>query len=131
MKIRKNSKSGAMRRYKDDELADRLKKAASARSAILEKFRSKPSADEPAEIERRAARQKMSEARDLRAAERRTARLAEETREAAARADRKALEGAQRIAREQQDAIGEELHRAGQKAKRDARYAARKARKKS
>jgi hypothetical protein len=131
MKIRKNSKSGAMRGYKDDELAGRLKKAASARSATLEKFRSKPSADEPAEIERRTARQKMSEARDLRATERRAVRLAAETREAAARIDREALEDAQRIAREKQDAVAEELHRAGQKAKRDARYAARKARKKS
>jgi hypothetical protein len=89
MKIRNNSKSGAMRGYKDDELAARLKKAASARSAILEKFRAKPSADEPAEIERRVARQKISEARDLRAAERKSARLAEDAREAAERTDRR------------------------------------------
>jgi hypothetical protein len=129
MKTRTNSKSGAKRGYKDDELAGRLKKAASARSAILEKFRAKPSADEPAEIERRAARQKISEARDLREAERKSARSILEARETAERSAQETAKQAQRIFQEQQDAAKSELHRAKQKAKRDARYAARKQRK--
>jgi hypothetical protein len=131
MKIRTNSKTSATRGYKDDELAERLKRAASARLAVLEKFRAKPGADDPVEIERRAARQATSDARDLREAERRSARLAKDAREAAERTDSEAAQKAQRIAREQQDAATAELHRARQKAERDARYAARKGRKKS
>jgi hypothetical protein len=130
MKIGNNSKKGAARGYKDDELAGRLKKAASARLAILEKFRAKPGADEPGEIQRRAARQEIAKARDLRTATRNASRSAEDARKIAERSAREAAEQAQRIAQEQQDAAKGELHRAKQKAERDARYAARKLRKK-
>jgi len=126
MKIGTNSKKGESRRYKDDELAGRLNKAASARSATLAKFRAKPGADDPAEIQRRAARQEIVKARDFRTA----ARSAEEARKIAERSAHEAAEQARRLVQEQQDAAKSELHRAKQKAYRDARYAARKQRKK-
>ena len=129
MKNENKSKKGAARGYKDDELAGRLNKAASARLAILEKFRAKPGADDPGEIQRRAARREIAEARDLRTAQK-ASRAAEDARKIAESSAREAAERAQRIAQEQQDAAKGELHRAKQKAERDARYAARKQRKK-
>ena len=130
MKIENKSKKGVARGYKDDELAGRLNKAASARLAILEKFRAKPGADDPSEIQRRAARQEIAEARDLRTATQKASRAAEDARKIAESSAREAAERAQRIAQEQQDAAKGELHRAKQKAERDARYAARKQRNK-
>jgi Family of unknown function (DUF6481) len=130
MKIRTDPKGTARTGYKDDELAGRLNKAASARLALLEKFRAKPGADDPGEIQRRAARQEIANARDLRTAARSASRSAEDARKIAERSAHDAAEQAQRIAREQQDVAKSELHRAKQKAQRDARYAARKQRKK-
>ena len=131
MKIENKSKKGVARGYKDDELAGRLNKAASARLAILEKFRAQPGADDPSEIQRRAARQEIATARDLRTASRKASRSADDERKKAESSAREAAEQAQRIAQEQQNAIDTELQRATQKADRDARYAARKQKKKS
>ena len=130
MKIDSKSKKGAARGYKDDELAGRLNKAATAKLAILEKFRAKPGADDPGEIQRRAARREIAEARDLRTATQKASRTAEDARKIAESSAREAAEQVQRIAHEQQDAAKSELQRAQQKAERDARYAARKQRKK-
>ena len=130
MKNENKSKKGAARGYKDDELAGRLNKAASARLAILEKFRAKPGADDPGEIQRRAARREIAEARDLRTATQKASRAAEDARKIAESSAREAAEQVQRIAQEQRDAVKSELQRAQQKAERDARYAARKQRKK-
>ena len=130
MKNENKSKKGAARGYKDDELAGRLNKAASARLAILEKFRAKPGADDPGEIQRRAARREIAEARDLRTATQKASRSAEDARKIAESSAREAAEQVQRIAQEQRDAAKSELQRAQQKAERDARYAARKQRKK-
>jgi hypothetical protein len=128
MNIGNKSKRGAAPGYKDDDLAERLSKAASAKLAILEKFRAKPGADDPGEIQRRAARQEIVNARDLRTATRNASRAAEEARKSTESSAREAAEQAQRIAQEQQDAAKGELQEAKQKAKRDARYAARKQR---
>ena len=130
MKNENKSKKGAARGYKDDELAGRLNKAASARLAILEKFRAKPGADDPGEIQRWAARREIAEARDLRTATQKASRSAEDARKIAESSAREAAEQVQRIAQEQRDAVKSELQRAQQKAERDARYAARKQRKK-
>ena len=130
MKNENKTKKGAARGYKDDELAGRLNKAASARLAILEKFRAKPGADDPGEIQRRAARREIAEARDLRTATQKASRSAEDARKIAESSAREAAEQVQRIAQEQRDAAKSELQRAQQKAERDARYAARKQRKK-
>jgi hypothetical protein len=117
--------------YKDDKLSERLSRAASAKSATLEKFRAKADADDPGEIQRRAARKEIARARDLRTAERKSARSAKDASEAIERANREAAELAQRIEQEKKDASKGELHRAKSKADRDARYASRKQRKKS
>jgi len=130
MKNANKSKKDVARGYKDDELAGRLNKAASARLAILEKFRAKPGADDPGEIQRRTARREIAEARALRIAAQKASRAAESVRKIAENSAREAAEQAQRIVREQQDVAKGELHRAKQKAERDARYAARKQKKK-
>jgi hypothetical protein len=128
-KIGNKSKRDSTPGYKDDDLAGRLQKAASARLAILEKFRSKPAADDPGEIQRRADRQQIINARNLRTASRNASRAAEEARKSAESSAREAADQAQRLAHEQQDAAKGALQEAKQKAKRDARYAARKQRK--
>ncbi len=112
--------------FKDQNFNDRRSTSADAKKALLEKFRAKPAADDPEVQARLAERQKIAEARAARAAEREAAkqaeaaRLAAEAAEAKARAEREAAEAAERLA-------AEELER---KAARDARYAARKARRK-
>jgi hypothetical protein len=134
---------------KDHTFFDRRSTAASAKQALLEKFRSRPAEDDPAEIERRAERARIAEARAARVAEKEALIKAEEDRRAAVRAqaeaERLAAEAAieaERLAAEQ--AIADEkaaradakaalikrvvLDEAALKAARDARYANRKAR---
>jgi hypothetical protein len=104
---------------------DRLSAAAAAKQALLERFRARPSADDPTEIARQAALKAISDARDARAGERRAAKEAEAARlaaEAAARRAQDQIAATEAKAR----AAAEEAER---KAARDARYAARKARK--
>ena len=115
--------------FKDKGFTDRLSNAASAKKAVLDKFRARPAGDDPAVVERREARLAASQARETRLAERAATRLADEAR----RATELAAAEAERIAREERDAI-EKAERevaleAERKAARDARYAARKARK--
>ncbi len=104
---------------------DRLSTAAAARQALLERFRARPGADDPAWIAQQAALKAIADARDTRNAERKAAKEAEATRLAAELA-------AQRVA--EQVAAAEAKSRAAaveieRKAARDAKYAARKARK--
>ena len=130
-------------------LSDRLSTAAAAKQALLEKFKNRPAEDDPAEIERRAERARIAEARAARIAEKEALKKAEEDNRAAERAqkeaERLAAEAAieaERLAAEQ--AIADEkaareaaksalikqvvVDAAAQKAARDARYANRKAR---
>lgn len=134
---------------KDHDFADRRSTAATAKQALLEKFKARPAENDPAEIERRAERARIAQARTARLAEKESVRKAEEDRRAAARAqqeaERLAAEAAieaERLAAEQ--ALAEEkasrdaakaamikrvvLDEAALKAARDARYANRKAR---
>jgi Family of unknown function (DUF6481) len=109
---------------KSDDFNERLSTAAKARQATLEKFRARPRADDPAAVERQAARLATSHARDARKAARAAeiARLQEEAvRQAAEEVARKATAEVERAAQE----VTLEAER---KAGRDARYAARKAR---
>lgn len=121
---------------KDKGFADRLGTAEKARKAMLERVRAMPSADDPTVIERKAARQAISAAREVRQAERESDRVAAQAREAEVQLTRQADEQEQRLAKEAAEAIerAQEAERqaaleVGQKAARDARYAARKARK--
>jgi hypothetical protein len=104
---------------------DRLSAAAAAKQALLERFRARPSPDDPAEIARQAALKAISDAREGRAAERKAAKEAEAARLAAEEAARRADE--QRAEAEAKARARAE--EAARKAARDARYAARKARK--
>ena len=134
---------------KDNSFADRRSTATAAKQALLEKFKSRPAEDDPAEIERRAERARIVEAREARIAEKEALRKAEADRRAAERKqkedERRAAEAAieaERLAAEQ--AVAEEkaareaaksdlikrvvADEAALKAARDARYANRKAR---
>jgi hypothetical protein len=121
-----------MRGFKEKGFSERLGAAAEARKAQLEKFRAKPGPDDPATVERQEARRATAIARDARDAERKTTK--DQT--AAKEAERHAAEQAGITTREA-DALQEAADKAArdvttlaeQKAARDARYAARKARK--
>jgi hypothetical protein len=121
--------------FKDPDFQTRQSSAATAKKAMMEKFRAK--AEDPGLTERLAQRQAVNEAREARAAEREAAKkqreaeqAAEKTRaaEAAAEAEREAEK--LKAAAEADEAEREILLAAEQKATRDARYAARKAAKK-
>ena len=123
--------------FKDSNFLERRTAATKAKKAALEKFRANTAANDSNFAERQAGLQATREARDTRAADRKTARTAREAgvaaqatrdqelkaqadREAAAQKERDRAEHAEReIA----------LQVEGKKA-RDARYAARKARQK-
>jgi hypothetical protein len=120
-----------MSMHKSDDFRDRLSTAANARKAALEKFRSRPGPDDPAVIERQAAQLAIQQARDARIQERKAAREAEAARQAAAQAALVAEEKA-RAARSAADKEAAAQRAAAiaaeRKAARDARYAARNAR---
>ena len=130
--------------YREKNFAERRAAAIEAKKAVLEKFKSKPAADDPAVLARQAERKAILEAREKRNAEKERLRQEKLAREAAERAEREAAEAAARaIAEEKAKAEAkireaEELERlarelteeAERKAKRDARYAARKSRSK-
>jgi Family of unknown function (DUF6481) len=118
-----------------DDFNERLSTGAKARQALLEKFRARPRADDPAVLEQQAARLATSQAREARKAARAAdiTRLEEEAiRRAAEEAARKAAVEAEEVARkaavQAENAAREVTLEAEQKTARDARYAARKAR---
>ena len=104
--------------------SDRAKASAEAKQAILAKFRAAPKADDPELQQRLAERKTIAEARDARLAERKAAKEAEEAR---LRAEKLAAEVAE-AARLKEEAAQRRALEVEQKAARDARYAARKAR---
>ena len=112
--------------FKEPSFADRQKAALEARQNILNKFRSQPGPDDPAVQQRQAEREAM-------AAERAKAKLARD----AAKAEQKlreeeaAAEAAAQLVREKEEAVAKEAAlEAERKAARDARYAARKKKRK-
>lgn len=119
--------------FKNPDFADRLSSAAHAKMALLEKFRTQPGVNDPAFAEREAIRRATRIARDARAADRKAVREAQEAVRQAAQAALDA-ELAARQALEMHEAAEQAAREvaldAERKAARDARYAARKARKK-
>ena len=122
-----------------NSFADRQAAAAKAKKAMAEKFlaKSKHDPNDPAVVEREAKRKAILEARAVRDAERARRKAEEEAAEAARHAEEEAarqeqlrLEALAREAEEQRRR--EELERIEfeKKLERDARYAARKERKK-
>ncbi len=104
---------------------DRIGAAAAAKKAVLERFLARPKPDDPATLEKQAALKAVADARDARAAERKALKDAEAARVAAEQAAKRAEE--QRLAAEAK--VQAAALEAERKAARDARYAARKARK--
>jgi hypothetical protein len=124
--------------FNGNSFLDRQTAAAKARKAEAEKFlaRTKYDPNDPAVIEREAKRRAIAEAREVRAAHRQAQKeAAEAERLARLEAERLAQEEALRleaIAREiaaAEKRAADEALEAERKLERDARYAARKARK--
>jgi hypothetical protein len=112
--------------FREPGFSDRQKAAQDARKNLLNKFKSQPGPDDPAVVAKRAEREalavKRAEAKALREAEK-----AEQKR----RDEEAVAQEAARIAREAEEAVSKAAEaEADQKAKRDARYAARKAKRK-
>lgn len=115
-----------MSSYKDKNLTERLQNAAQAKQALLQKFLAQPGPDDPIVKERQAKRKAMAAAREARVREIEAGKVRAEQE----RIEFKAREEAERAAtleRELQEHIAQEAEK---KAIRDARYAARKKRKK-
>lgn len=113
-----------MKKPKGDAFNERQQNAAKAKQALIEKLKARPAADDPAVLKRQAERKAIAEAREKRAEERAAAKANEEQeRIEREEEERKAKE--MRQARELEEAAN---LMAAQKAARDARYAARKAR---
>ncbi len=116
--------------------ADRLETAAKAKQALLEKARQKDPTNDPEFAARQAARIEAARLREERETEKRNAKLAEQAKvkaEREAEAARKAAEAeaeAECIRSGKRPVSKPALSAEEQKALRDARYAARKARKK-
>jgi Family of unknown function (DUF6481) len=135
----------AMSGFKEANFGDRLSEAAKARKAAMEKFRVRPDPNDPAVLERQRERQAVLEARAERDERREKERLIAQEQERVAQAAREQAEREAQAAREEAEKlaavereieyerkIAEEAElEATKKAERDARYAARKARKKS
>jgi len=116
--------------FKEKSFADRLSTSNNAKRAMLEKFRAQPKLDDPAVRERLAAQVALAKAREARIAERKAEREAERLAheaEVARLAEEKAVQEAEERRAEGDRAIA---MLAEQKAARDSRYAARKARQK-
>ncbi len=128
--------------YKNDTFSARANAAASAKTAIVARFRARPGPDSAVVMEQRAAHHAVAVARETRAAERKAAREAEVAQQAAAEHARqleqtaREAEEAARIAAHAVEQAAQEADNAAravalaaeQKAARDARYAARAAR---
>lgn len=111
--------------FKEPGFSDRQKSANDARKALLERFKAQPGPDDPGVLARAAERAAAAEAREQ-ARILREARKAEEKR----LAEIAAAEEVERLAREAKEAaLAEAALEVERKAARDARYAARKKRK--
>ena len=117
-----------------DTFADRLENAAKARQALLERARAKDKSNDPEFIARQEARAAAARAREEREIERRNAEIERRNAKRAEQEAARAKAAAEREAEKAQRAkssFREQIELlAVQKATRDARYAARKARKK-
>ncbi|HEV2543944.1 MAG TPA: DUF6481 family protein [Methylobacterium sp.] len=112
---------------KQNSFDDRRQDSASAREAMLARFRARPSQDDPAVVARGAERRAIAAAREERVQERELQRRLEAERLAAIAAAEREAEAARKAAEIEAAAERARLAQAKQKEERDARYAARKA----
>lgn len=120
---------------KNDRFQDRRAAADTARKALIARFKNRPASDSPEMLEKKAERARIKQAREMRKSEREQAKRAEAER---AERDRiaqamaaEAAAAAVRLAKEESEqALANQVlqYEAERKSKRDARYAARKAR---
>jgi hypothetical protein len=132
----KGNRPDCMRGFKEKGFNDRLEAAAKAKQAQLERARAKSPLNDPDFARRQAERKRQAEEREARIAARAAEKAADAQRDAERRAaDEAARIAAEKLAEEERLKAGrEEADRlvalaAEQKAARDARYAARKQRK--
>jgi hypothetical protein len=116
---------------KSDTFADRRQEAEAAKARLMEKFKGRPAPDSPEAMERAAARQaqKTAQAEHKAAVDLEKRTIAQKLKaeaEAAAEASRRAEEQQLKQTAEAEEAQ-KILDEASRKAKRDARYANRKA----
>jgi hypothetical protein len=112
-----------------NDFNDRRDDAANARKAMLERFKSRPPANDPEVLAKQAERIAIAEARDKRRAEREAIRKAEEERLAAEKLAAELAELQRKEEEARRRAEAEALQVAAQKAARDLRYANRKSKK--
>jgi Family of unknown function (DUF6481) len=91
-------------KFNFNSFSDRQAAAAEARKALLDKFKNRPTEDDPVVQARKAERAAILKAREEREAAKAKIRAEEEARQAAIRAERVAQEAAERAAREAQEA---------------------------
>jgi Family of unknown function (DUF6481) len=119
-----------MRDYTGKNFADRLQNSKKAKQLLLQKASEAPKHDDPAALEKAAARQTLDIAREAARAQ----RAAEKAAAAREKAEREAKEASEKAEHQQRMAQATAEQKAAlsseQKAARDARYAARKSRKK-
>src|SRR6476661_4949814 len=85
-----------MASFQQPDYNERLSSSATAKQALLERFRSKVNTNDPEFLRKQAERLALSQARDARIAERKAAREAQEAAERAAREAREAAEKKER-----------------------------------
>ena len=116
--------------FKGDKFQDRAATAAEARKKLAERFKQAPKPDDPRVLALAEERRAIAEARELRQAERAKIKAAQEAQKAE-EARLKAIEDARAAEEARLAAIQDRARQlqvaAEQKAARDARYAARKA----
>lgn len=117
-----------MKGLKGQNFTDRLSASQSARQAAVERLKAKLDPNTPEAVKRREERMALAAAREARVAEREAAKVAELKRQEDERIAREAAEREEREAKKRQEAEDLQSLLAAQKAARDARYAARKAR---
>jgi Family of unknown function (DUF6481) len=89
-------------KFSFNNYTDRQTAAAEARKALLEKFKSRPTEDDPEVAARKAERLAILRAREEREAAKAAAKAAEDAIKAKLKAEREAQEAAERAAREAQ-----------------------------
>ena len=118
----------------DDNFANRRKAANEAKQQLLDKLKAASKADDPATIAKRAERLATAEARELRRAERVKSKQEEAERSLAAAAaladaaNAEARAEAEERERQERERIARVISDEADRAERDRRYAARKAR---
>jgi hypothetical protein len=114
--------------YREKDFSERRTAAVEAKKALLERFKAKPTADDPAVIARQQERQAILAAREIREREKEKARQEKLAREAAEQAERERLAEIARKEAEEQARLEAEA-RAAEERERIALQLANEARK--